>query len=139
MEKVASNLRGGVNSPEELAKRFPILAQCFPKELLPLLTQKGEYPYELNDPDRFSWTKLPPREEFNTALGGLNYCEQGCKKCKHEIKGKKCDGKCRPEDYKEVTDCEHEKIYTISQKQYDRAQKVWYETDCKTFEDYHML
>ncbi|RGB36231.1 hypothetical protein C1646_758340 [Rhizophagus diaphanus] len=105
-------LRGGVNSPEELAKRFPILAQCFPKELLPLLTQKDEYPYELNDPDRFSRTKLPSREEFNTTLGGLNYCEQGFKKCKHEIKGKKS-------------------VY--------HAQKVWNETDCKIFEDYHML
>ncbi|UZO08242.1 uncharacterized protein OCT59_028500 [Rhizophagus irregularis] len=91
LEKIASNLRGGVNSPDELAKRFPILAQCFPKELLPLLTQKDEYPYELNDPGRFSRTKLPSREEFNTTLGGLNYCKQGCKKCKHEIKGKKCD------------------------------------------------
>uniref|UniRef100_U9URW3 Uncharacterized protein n=1 Tax=Rhizophagus irregularis (strain DAOM 181602 / DAOM 197198 / MUCL 43194) TaxID=747089 RepID=U9URW3_RHIID len=139
LEKIASNLRGGVNSPDELAKRFPILAQCFPKELLPLLTQKDEYPYELNDPGRFSRTKLPSREEFNTTLGGLNYCKQGCKKCKHEIKGKKCDGKCKSEDYKEVTDCEHEKIFTISQKQYDHAQKVWQETDCKTFEDYHML
>ncbi|CAB4378315.1 unnamed protein product [Rhizophagus irregularis] len=91
LEKIATNLRGGVNSPDELIKRFPILAQCFPKELLPLLTQKGEYPYELNDPNRFSRTKLPSREEFNTTLGGLNYCEQGCKKCKHENKGKKCD------------------------------------------------
>ncbi|EXX78979.1 hypothetical protein RirG_010020 [Rhizophagus irregularis DAOM 197198w] len=27
LEKIASNLRGGVNSPDELAKRFPILAQ----------------------------------------------------------------------------------------------------------------
>ncbi|RGB38846.1 hypothetical protein C1646_755162 [Rhizophagus diaphanus] len=139
LEKIATNLRGGANNPDELTKRFPILAQCFPKELLPLLTQKSEYPYELNDPDRFSRTKLPSREEFNTVLGGLNYCEQGCKKCKHEIKGKKCDGKCKSEDYKEVTDCEHEKIFTISQKQYDHAQKVWHETGCKTFEDYHML
>ncbi|GBB93363.1 hypothetical protein RclHR1_21560006 [Rhizophagus clarus] len=49
--------------------------------------RKDEYPYELNDPDRFSRTKLPSREEFNTVLGGLNYCEQGCKKCNHEIKG----------------------------------------------------
>ncbi|GES93576.1 hypothetical protein GLOIN_2v1488958 [Rhizophagus clarus] len=58
-EKVATNLRGGVNSPGELAKRFPILAQCIPKKLLPLVSQKSEYPYELNDPDRFSRAKLP--------------------------------------------------------------------------------
>ncbi|PKK58047.1 hypothetical protein RhiirC2_796946 [Rhizophagus irregularis] len=139
LEKIASNLREGKNDPEELTKRFPILAQCIPKKLLPLASQKSEYPYELNDPDRFSRTKLPSREEFNTVLGGLNYCNQECKKCKHEIKEKKCDGKCKAEDYKEVTDCEHEKIYTISQKQYDHAQKIWDEADCKTFEDYHML
>ncbi|GBC07691.1 hypothetical protein RclHR1_07620009 [Rhizophagus clarus] len=59
LEKVATNLRGGVNSPGELAKRFPILAQCIPKKLLPLVSQKSEYPYELNDPDRFSRAKLP--------------------------------------------------------------------------------
>ncbi|PKB95476.1 hypothetical protein RhiirA5_385992 [Rhizophagus irregularis] len=139
LEKIASNLREGKNNPEELTKRFPILAQCIPKKLLPLVSQKSEYPYELNDPDRFSRTKLPSREEFNTVLSGLNYCNQECKKFKHEIKEKKCDGKCKAEDYKEVTDCEHEKIYTISQKQYDHAQKVWDEANCKTFEDYHML
>lgn len=38
---------------------------------------------------------------------------------------------CKPEDYKVIDDCEHEKIYSISQKQYDHAQKVWYETSCK--------
>ena len=72
-------------------------------------------------------------------LGELNYCRDGCKKCEHEIKGKKCNGKCKEEDLKEIDDCEHEKIYTISQKQYDHAQKVWEETKCKTFEDYHVL
>ncbi|CAB4411782.1 unnamed protein product [Rhizophagus irregularis] len=71
LEKIATNLRGGVNSPDELIKHFPILAQCFLKELLLLFTQKGEYPYELNDPNRFSQTKLPSREEFNTTLGDV--------------------------------------------------------------------
>ncbi|CAG8666260.1 4083_t:CDS:2, partial [Ambispora gerdemannii] len=33
--------------------------------------------------------------------------------------------------------CEHEKIYTISQKDYDFAWIVWRETGCKTFGDYH--
>ncbi|GBB97654.1 hypothetical protein RclHR1_30280002 [Rhizophagus clarus] len=123
LEKVASNLCGQEKTPEQLAKCFPIMAQSLPQHLLPILTQKCEYPYELNDPDRFSRTELPSRKEFNTVLGGLNYCDQGCKKCKHEIKGKKCDGECKEGDLKEVDDCEHEKIYTISQKQYEHAQK----------------
>ena len=105
----------------------------------PLLTQKSEYPYEINDPEHFSRTELPSRKEFNTVLGGLNYCENGCKKCKHEIKGKKCNGECKEDDFKETDDCEHEKIYTISQKQYDHAQKVWEEAGCKTFGNYHDL
>jgi hypothetical protein len=139
LEKVANNLRGQEKTPEQLAKCFPIMAQSIPQHLLPLLTQKSEYPYELNDPERFSRTELPSRKEFNTVLAGLNYCDQGCKKCKHEIKGKKCDGKCKEDDFKETDDCEHEKIYTISQKQYDHAQKVWEEAGCKTFGDYHDL
>lgn len=58
LEKVVNNLHDRTNNPDELTKRFPILAQCVLKHLLPLLTQKGEYTYEWNDPDRFSWTKL---------------------------------------------------------------------------------
>jgi hypothetical protein len=139
LEKVASNLRGQEKTPEQLVKCFPIMAQSLPQHLLPLVSQKSEYPYELNDPDRFSRTELPSRKEFNTVLGGLNYCEQGCKKCKHEIKGKKCNRKCKEDDLKEIDDCEHEKIYTISQKQYDHAQNVWQKAECKTFGDYHDL
>ncbi|GBB98460.1 hypothetical protein RclHR1_32310001 [Rhizophagus clarus] len=139
LEKVANNLRGQERTLEQLAKCFPIMAQSIPQHLLPLLTQKSEYSYELNDPDRFSRTELPSRKEFNTVLSGLNYCENGCKKCKHEIKGKKCNGKCKEDDLKEADDCEHEKIYTISQKQYDHAQNVWEKAECKTFGDYHDL
>ncbi|GBC09372.1 hypothetical protein RclHR1_08800005 [Rhizophagus clarus] len=139
LEKVASNLRGQEKSLEQLAKCFPIMAQSIPQHLLPILTQKSEYSYELNDPGRFSRTELPSRKEFNTVLGELNYCENGCKKCKHEIKGKKCNGECKKGDLKEVDDCEHKKIYTISQKQYKHAQKVWEEAKCKTFGDYHDL
>jgi hypothetical protein len=127
------------------------MAQSIPQHLLPLVSQKSEYPYELNDLDRFSRTKLPTRKEFNTILSGLNYCKQGCRKCIHEIKGKKCNRnckckkedcehkKCKEEDIKEIDDCEHEKIYTISQKQYDHAQTVWEKAECKTFGDYHDL
>ncbi|GBB98224.1 hypothetical protein RclHR1_31740002 [Rhizophagus clarus] len=124
VEKVANNLRGQERTPEQLAKCFPIIAQSIPQHLLSLLTQKSEYPYELKDPDCFSRTELPSRKEFNTVLGGLNYCENGCKKCKHEIKGKKCNGECKEDELKETDDCEHEKIYTISQKQYDHAQNA---------------
>jgi hypothetical protein len=115
LEKAANNIREGVNDPDELTNRFSILAQCFPKQLLPLFTQKSEYPYECNDPDRFSWTKLPSREHFNTILGRLNYCEQGCKKCKHEIKGKKCDGKCKAKITRKSTTVNMKK-YTLSAK-----------------------
>jgi hypothetical protein len=127
------------------------MAQSIAQHLLPLLTQKSEYPYELNDPDRFSRTELLSRKEFNTVLGGLNYCENGCKKCKHEIKGKKCNRKCKckkedcehekckEEDLQEIDDCKHEKNYTISQKQYNHAQKEWEEAKCETFGDYHDL
>ncbi|CAG8775622.1 398_t:CDS:2 [Dentiscutata erythropus] len=104
LEKVASNLCSQEKTPEQLAKCFPIMAQSIPQHLLPLLTQKREYLYELNDPERFSRTELPSRKEFNTVLSGLNYCDQGCKKCKHEIKGKKCNGKCKEEDFKETDD-----------------------------------
>ncbi|PKK63417.1 hypothetical protein RhiirC2_788928 [Rhizophagus irregularis] len=53
------------------------------------------------------------------------FCENGCKKCK--------------DDLKEIDDCEHEKIYTISQKQYDHAQTVWEKAECKKFGDYSLL
>ncbi|PKY40738.1 hypothetical protein RhiirA4_416090 [Rhizophagus irregularis] len=43
------------------------------------------------------------------------------------------------DDLKEIDDCEHEKIYTISQKQYDHAQTVWEKAECKTFGDYPLL
>ncbi|RIA95393.1 hypothetical protein C1645_734110 [Glomus cerebriforme] len=137
LEKVASNLRDQEKMPEQLAKCFLIMAQSILQHLLPLkLTQKSEYSYELNKPEHFSRTKLPSKKEFNTVLSGLNYCDQGCKKCKQ---GKKCNGKCKEEDLKEVDDCEHEKIYTISQKQYDHTQNVWEKAECKTFGDYHDL
>ncbi|GBC43839.2 uncharacterized protein LOC105317732 [Rhizophagus irregularis DAOM 181602=DAOM 197198] len=45
----------------------------------------------------------------------------------------------RKNDLKEIDDCEHEKIYTISQKQYDHAQTVWEKAECKTFGDYPLL
>ena len=143
LEKVANNLRdqkkGQKKTPQQLAKCFPIMAQSIPQHLLPLLTQKGEYTYEWNDPERFSWTKLPPRSYFNSKLNGLHYCEHGCKKCKHEKKGKKCNGKCTDEDREEDDECEHEKIYTITQERYDHAQNVWKEAKCETFGDYHDL
>ncbi|CAB5371009.1 unnamed protein product [Rhizophagus irregularis] len=140
LEKVASNLRGQEKTPEQLAKCFPIMAQSISQHLLPSLTQKSGFTYELNDPERFSRAKLPSRKEFNTVLGRLNYCDQGCKMCKYEIKSKKCNEKCKEEDLKEIDDCEHERIYTIiSQKQYDHAQRVWEEAKCETFGDYHDL
>src|SRR5690349_17920157 len=59
--------------------------------------------------------QLPPRKDFNCDLDGVNYCEQGC----------------------ESKECDHEKIYTITQKDYDFAHTVWKETACKTFGNYH--
>jgi hypothetical protein len=84
-------------------------------------------------------------------LGRLNYCRDGCKKCKYKIKGKKCNrkykckkedcehNKCKEDDLKEIDNCEHEKVYTISQKQYEHAQNVWEKAECETFGDYHEL
>ncbi|CAG8540200.1 16128_t:CDS:10 [Cetraspora pellucida] len=34
-------------------------------------------------------------------------------------------------------ECEYEKIYIITQKDYDFAHTIWKETACKTFSDYH--
>ncbi|CAG8778830.1 17400_t:CDS:2, partial [Dentiscutata erythropus] len=56
----------------QLAKCFPIMAQSIPQHLLPLLIQKSEYPYEWNDPEHFTKTKLPSREKFNTEVSGLD-------------------------------------------------------------------
>ncbi|GBC08382.1 hypothetical protein RclHR1_08070016 [Rhizophagus clarus] len=100
LEKVANNLHSQEKSPEQLAKCFPIKMQSIPQYLLPLLIQKSEYPYEINNPEHFSRTELPLRKEFNTVLDRLNYCKNGCKKCKHEIKGKECNEKCKEEDLK---------------------------------------
>ncbi|CAG8793733.1 13461_t:CDS:2, partial [Racocetra persica] len=104
LEKVASNLRGQEKTSEQLAKCFSIMAQSILQHLLLLFTQKSEYSYEWNDPEHFTKTKLPSREEFNTVLDRLNYCRNRCKKCKHEIKSKKCNRKYKEEDLKEVDD-----------------------------------
>ena len=120
LAKMAENLRdekkGQTKTPEQLAKCFPIMSKFISPHLLSLLTRKGIFPYQwLNSKTKFNETQLPSRKEFNSDLDGYNYCEHGC----------------------ENKECEHEKIYTISQKDYDFAWIVWRETGCKTFGDYH--
>ncbi|RIB00021.1 hypothetical protein C2G38_2235984, partial [Gigaspora rosea] len=120
LAKMAENLRdekkGQTKTPEQLAKCFPIMSKFISPHLLSLLTRKGIFPYQwLTSKNKFKETQLPPRKDFNSDLDGVNYCEQGC----------------------ESKECEHEKIYTITQKDYDFAHTVWKETACKTFGDYH--
>jgi len=120
LAKMAENLRdekkGQTKTPEQLAKCFPIMSKFISPHLLSLLTRKGIFPYQwLNSKTKFNETQLPSRKDFNSDLEGYNYCEHGC----------------------ENKECEHEKIYTISQKDYDFAWIVWRETGCKTFGDYH--
>ncbi|CAG8798789.1 3697_t:CDS:2, partial [Cetraspora pellucida] len=74
------------------------------------------FPYQwLTSKNKFKEMQPPPRKDFNSNLDRVNYCEQGC----------------------ESKECEHEKIYTITQKDYDFAHTVWKETACKTFSDYY--
>ena len=64
--------------------------------------------------------QLPSKEAFNSKLNGLDYC--GIQVC--ETGNKKCI---------------HEKRFSISTKEYEFAQKVWKEAECKTLGDYHDL
>ncbi|CAG8776626.1 699_t:CDS:2, partial [Cetraspora pellucida] len=127
--KMAENLqdekKGENKTPEQLAKCFPIMSKFISPHLLSLLTY------------------------FNSDLDGFNYCDHNCRieKCEHGEKIGKCKHKCQKCKHKkepgncnecdENKECEHEKIYTISQKDYDFAHMVWQETECKTFGDYH--
>ncbi|CAG8833454.1 34665_t:CDS:2, partial [Racocetra persica] len=120
LAKIAENLRdekkGQTKTPEQLAKYFPIMSKFISPHLLSLLTRKGIFLYQwLTSKNKFKETQLPPRKDFNSNLDGVNYCEQGC----------------------ESKEYEYEKIYTITQKDYDFAHTVWKETACKTFGDYN--
>ncbi|CAJ0643580.1 12690_t:CDS:2 [Entrophospora sp. SA101] len=135
---------------KQLAKCFPIMSKFISPHLLSLLTRKGIFPYQwLNNKTKFNETQLPPRKDFNSDLDGFNYCDHNCRieKCEHGEKIGKCKHKCQKCKHKkepgncneceENKECEHKKIYTISQKDYDFAHMVWRETECKTFGDYH--
>ncbi|CAG8593505.1 15653_t:CDS:1 [Acaulospora morrowiae] len=103
---MAENLRdekkGQPKTPEQT---FPIMSKLISPHLLSLLTI---FPYQwLNSKTKFNEKQLPSRKDFNSDLDGYNCCEHGC----------------------ENKECEHEKIYTISQKDYGFAWIVWVETD----------
>jgi len=152
LAKMAENLRDKKKgqTKTQLAKCFPIMSKFISPHLLSLLTRKGIFPYQwLNSKTKFNETQLPPRKDFNSDLDGFNYCNHNCRieKCEHGEKIGKCKHKCQKCKHKkepgncneceENKECEHEKIYTISQKDYDFAHMVWRETECKTFGDYH--